>query len=146
MRPFFDSMVRGTKEPELERLLEGVGWQLSPAPNSNAAITSMGVSFVPGSTKIKTIRRGSCAEHAGLAAGDVLLALNDLQVKADKPALALLPYTAGDEIKVHAFRRDVMKHFTVTLEKRPTSKWKISPATHADDKANNKRSNWLHSR
>ncbi|MFK8030685.1 MAG: M61 family metallopeptidase [Gammaproteobacteria bacterium] len=144
LRPFFDSVIRDVEEPDLEGLLGDMGWILAPAPIDGAPVTSLGVTFVPGTTQIKTVSRDSCAEKSGLASGDTLLAIDELQVMADKPGASLQPYTAGDSVKIHAFRRGTLMHFRVTLEKRPDTKWAITEAPHASDKALAKRALWLH--
>ncbi len=143
LRPFFDAMVRGTKEPDFDLLFERMGWELLEAPVANAPITSLGVTFEPGTTRLKTVRRDSCAEYSGLAAGDTLVAINTLQVKVDEPWKALLPFTAGDTISVHAFRRDELKRFEVIMDKRPATQWKIASSADANDKANARRARWL---
>ncbi len=145
LRPFFNAMVRGTEEPDLESLLNGMGWQLAEAPLADAPLTSLGVTFIPGTTTLKTVRRDSCAERAGIAAGDTLVAIDSLRVLVDKPVSILLPYTVGDTIRIHAFRRDELKRFDVTLEKRPPSLWKIAPLTHANPKADARKARWLNS-
>jgi predicted metalloprotease with PDZ domain len=144
LRPFFDTMVRGVEEPDFDLLFERMGWKLSEAPVANAPVTSLGVTFEPATTRLKTVNRDSCAEHAGLAAGDTLVAINSLQVKANEHWKALLPFTAGDRVSVHAFRRDELMHFEVTLDKRRATQWKISPMNEATDKANARRARWLH--
>ncbi|MEM7081192.1 MAG: PDZ domain-containing protein [Pseudomonadota bacterium] len=142
LRPFFDAMVRDTQAPDLEALLESVGWQLMPASEPAAPITSLGVTLAAGSSEIKTVRRGSCAERAGLAAGDTLIAINGLRV-ADKVAALLKPYSVGDRVRVHLFRRDELIEFDVVLEKRPATRWVIADAPQADDRALASRALWL---
>ncbi len=144
LRPFFDAMVRGTEEPDFAQLFDGIGWQLEPEPVANAPITSLGVMFEAGATRLKTVVRDSCAERAGLAAGDTLIAINGLRVSSETPSKALLPFTAGDRVSVHAFRRDELLQFEVTLEKRPVTNWKIVESDQSDDRSKARRARWLH--
>lgn len=145
LRPFFDAMIRGTEEPDLEGLLEHMGWKLSSSLPTGAPVTSLGVICVPGTTEIKTVARGSCAERSGLAAGDTLLAIDQLQVHPDKVGASLLPFTAGDAISVHVFRRGTLLQFDVTLEARPPTSWRIDEDAHASTRCIERRKEWLHS-
>ncbi|KAF0809154.1 hypothetical protein A167_02068 [Alcanivorax sp. S71-1-4] len=55
------------------------------------------------------------AMAAGLSAGDVIVALDGLKTDARKLDDQLAAYQPGDRISVHAFRRDELMSFTVTL-------------------------------
>ncbi len=59
---------------------------------------------------------GSAAQKAGLSAGDIVVAVDQLRVDTATLALHLARYVPGDKITVHAFRRDLLLEFTLTLE------------------------------
>lgn len=145
LRPFFDAMVRGTDDVQLEGLFENMGWALTSRADPAAPLTSLGVTCLPDSTKIKSVVRDSCAERCGLSAGDTLVAVNGLQVNAGKAAEVLMPYTEGDQVTVHAFRRGVLLSHEITLDARPHAMWSIKDDLHAEPKALDRRREWLHS-
>ena len=58
---------------------------------------------------------GSPAQRAGLSAGDVIVAIDELRVELSTLPAHLARYTPGDTILVHAFRRDQLMTFRVTL-------------------------------
>ncbi|WP_298444378.1 PDZ domain-containing protein [uncultured Ferrimonas sp.] len=62
-----------------------------------------------------TVRNGSSAQQAGLAAGDKLIAINQLQASGDIDA-ALAKYAIGTEVSVHWFRRDELMQGTLALQ------------------------------
>ena len=53
--------------------------------------------------------------EAGLAAGDVVVAVDGLKASAGNLDTLLAGYQAGERVDVHAFRRDELMRFTVTL-------------------------------
>jgi predicted metalloprotease with PDZ domain len=65
--------------------------------------------------KLVHVYSGGAAERAGLAAGDVLVAVDGLKASADTLRTALERYAPGDRLRVHAFRRDELAERTVTL-------------------------------
>jgi predicted metalloprotease with PDZ domain len=64
------------------------------------------------------VHEGGPAHEAGLSAGDIVIALDGLRVNGNPSNLdALLSrYKVGDKVTVHAFRRDELMTFTVTLQ------------------------------
>ena len=57
--------------------------------------------------------------NCGLAAGEFTVALNDLKVSTGNIDEHLKHKRAGDTIKIHAFRRDELMTFDVTLMAPP---------------------------
>ena len=55
------------------------------------------------------------AEAAGLASGDVLIAIDGLRVTPGNLERMLARHAAGDALQVHAFRRDELMEFQVRL-------------------------------
>jgi predicted metalloprotease with PDZ domain len=64
------------------------------------------------------VHEGGAAHLAGLSALDTVIALDGLRVTGNPPNLdALLArYAVGDAVTVHAFRRDELMAFAVTLQ------------------------------
>lgn len=98
--------VRGAKD---EKDLGGV-------PQESLPKASLGARLADAELKVTHVWNGGAAERAGLAAGDVVVALDGL--RASRPLLERLVKTRapGDVVNVHAFRRDELRRFEVTLQ------------------------------
>jgi predicted metalloprotease with PDZ domain len=64
------------------------------------------------------VHEGGAAHGAGLSALDIVIAIDGLRVNGNPPNVdALLSrYRVGDKVTVHAFRRDELMSFEVTLQ------------------------------
>ena len=130
---FFDMAIRSTRELPLAELLatQGVEMQLVPADGASDG-GSVVETIVPASVrptlgvktasdaqgvKLTAVLDGGAAQAAGLSGGDVVIAVNGVRVSdLDK---ALRRYRVGDGLKLHAFRRDELLSFRVTLQGMP---------------------------
>jgi len=115
LKRFFDRHVRGTEDLPLAALLEplGVAWtdeRKKDKPALDARTARDG-----SHTKLANVYENGAAHRAGLSAGDVLVAIDGLRVTANNLEAVLGRYRVGDAVSVHAFRRDELMHFTVTL-------------------------------
>ncbi|HEY5308192.1 MAG TPA: PDZ domain-containing protein, partial [Casimicrobiaceae bacterium] len=86
---------------------------------------------------------GSAASRAGLSAGDALIAIDGIKASAESLAYILKRREPGDTVTVHAFRRDELLPFAVTLDAAPldTAVLRLNPAAGADSA--NRRTAWL---
>ncbi len=133
---FFGSVVHGTDDPLLADLLADVGidFVLRPAeserdrggkPASSAdgrkePRAVLGARLQPGGeARLSQVFDGAAAQDAGLSAGDVILAVDGLRVDAASVEKMLNTRTPGSRIHVHAFRRDELMEFDVTLKEAP---------------------------
>ena len=111
--------MNGTTELPLKKLLAAFGIRLTW---DDAKVPSLGVKTTRDGTgggsdlKLATVLDGSAAQTAGLAAGDVLVAINGLRVTQDTFEKMLARHAAGDPIRIHAFRRDELMRFDVRLD------------------------------
>lgn len=130
---FFDQALRGTDDLPLADLLAtvGIGFHLRTAtsdsdkggkPAANGAERpDFGVRLAPDSAeaRIQFAFDGRPAMRSGLSAGDVLVAVDGIKVARDTFDKRLSRYRAGETVEVHAFRRDELMRFEVTLETPP---------------------------
>ena len=124
---FFNLALYSTDPLPLADLLHARGVALNwRAPASHAdnggkpAITTpvnLGVRLAedPLGARIAVAYDQGAAMAAGLSAGDVIVALDGLKTDARKLDDQLAAYQPGERISVHAFRRDELMSFTVTL-------------------------------
>ncbi|MFZ6845520.1 M61 family metallopeptidase [Undibacterium sp. RuTC16W] len=110
---FLDRYVRGTDDLPLAGLYEDFGVLLNDASKgTKLAKASLGVRVVKDGNdcKLANVHETRAAHRAGLSAGDVLIAVNDLRVTAadaaDGLSNALSRYAVGETVQLHAFRRD----------------------------------------
>ena len=112
---FFADYVNGTRELPLKKLLATFGITLE---SENAKIPSLGVKTTNenGEVKLVTVFDGGAAQRAGLASGDILLAINGLRVAPTNLDKLLGRLQAGDAINIHAFRRDELIECRLRLD------------------------------
>jgi len=84
----------------------------------------MATSPCPEGLKVTQVHDGSAAQQAGLAAGDVIVAIDRLSVSGSNLEKFLKRYQAGDEIITHAFRHGELHELTLTCQPSPeTACW-----------------------
>lgn len=115
LKRFFDRYIRGTDDLPLVKLLAPFGIILDD--NRKAAKPALGVRTTRegADCKLANVYEGGAAHRAGLSAGDLLMAINDIRVNATNLDSLLARYRIGDEVRVHAFRRDELMEFTAVL-------------------------------
>ena len=124
LHDFFEDLIRGTEDPPLADLLTHLGLRLHlrPAegpddkggtPGRTAIETQrrrgdLGakVTVMDSGAKLTEVTRGGPAWRAGLAAGDVVIALDGLRVVGRELLERVGEAAPGAELVVHAFRRD----------------------------------------
>ncbi len=83
----------------------------------------MGVTVIAegGELRIRNIVTDSPAQQAGLSAGDRVIAIDNLKVILSNFEKTLSRYQPEETITVHAFRRDELMQFDVTLKPAPSN-------------------------
>ena len=128
---YFDEWLRSTKELPLKALLatHGVNMQLRPAESAQdkggkpAASKSIGGLAMLGvrarveheDTAVTHVLEGGAAQAAGLAAGDVIVAVDGLRPGKTGLDALLARRHPGERVTIHAFRRDELMSFEVEL-------------------------------
>ena len=133
LRSFFDRALRSTADLPLESMLAAVGVDVEvrsaesagdrggrPAATGTAALAeraTLGARTAGdgGDLKLTHVFDGGPAQAAGLAAGDVLVALDGLRAAPKTIETLLGRHRPGDTVRVHAFRRDELLELTVRL-------------------------------
>ncbi len=150
---FFARYVHGTDDPPLDDLLRefGVTLHLRAAESGSdrggkppkgrvgdgdrAARCWLGAK-VGGGTEppLQHVYSGGPAEQAGLAGGDMLVAIDGLRASAEMVERLLERRHAGEMVPVHAFRRDELIVAQLTLAEAPRDTcWLALAATISDD-------------
>jgi predicted metalloprotease with PDZ domain len=110
-----DRWVRGTVDLPLAQLLAPFGVNVEDA--LKAAKPSLGVKTgrEGNDCKLGNVFEGGAAHRAGLSGGDLLVAIDGLRVTATNLDSVLGRYRIGDRVTAHAFRRDELMQFELTL-------------------------------
>ncbi|WP_018410240.1 M61 family metallopeptidase [Methyloversatilis thermotolerans] len=143
LKRFFEQATEGTEDLPLEELLKSVGLELSfeaaaPTPVLGARTANDG-----DAVRLTQVLDHGPAQRAGLSAGDVLVAMDGLRVTHASLDALLRRHQPGDELKVHAFRRDELMKFRVKLDAAPLDQAHIAPAARASRAAKDLLRQWL---
>ncbi len=161
LRLFFDRALRSTDELALDELLAffGIRFTLRPAESEKdkggkpaakpeSALTErpvLGIRLAsdgPEATLAHVVE-GGAAQTAGLAAGDVIVAVDGIRAtRADIDTL-VGRLTVGATIRLHAFRRDELMEFVLTLASPPADTCVLALRDDVDDATHARRGAWL---
>ncbi len=161
LKPFFDRALRGTEDLALEALFADVGVAVAvrPAESENdkggkaaaarddvlRARAVLGVRLVESGedAKLAHVLDGGAAQKAGLAAGDVIIAVDGIRVSRGALEKRLATYEAGATVRIHAFRRDELMEYPVVLEPAPADTCVLTFRDDVDDATLKRRAAWL---
>jgi predicted metalloprotease with PDZ domain len=154
MHAFFDRYVNGTEDPPLDTLLGafGIDWHLRPASGANDRGGKPATGTLPKASlgakvgsdlKLQHVYSGGAAERAGLAANDVLVAIDGIRASADAINALVTRRSPGERIPVHAFRRDELVSVDVELLAAPLDTCHLALRTDAPERAVALRKAWL---
>jgi len=160
---FFARYVDGTEDPPLAALLAKVGVALKLRPSRGARDkggdagprggngdddglprVTFGFVLAAGSeARLQHVVRGGPAERAGLAAGDVLVAIEGLRATAASIAHLSTQRRAGEPLAIHAFRRDELVSVVLTTDEAPLDTCWLELDASGGDAAKARRDAWL---
>lgn len=136
---FFSRYLDTVEDLPLEKMLVTMGVALksriaespddmggTPAkPGISPSCFNLGARFLsdPLGAKIQILFEGGDLQNAGFAANDVLIAIDGIKVSKDNLQSVLSPYQSGDKPSLHAFRRDELLEYEVTLTNPLTDTW-----------------------
>ena len=97
-----------------------------------------------GEARVANVYDDGPAQAAGVAAGDVLVALDGLRIAHAKALEDMLARRqAGDELTLHVFRRDELMRFVLVLDAPPRDKYSLTLAPRAGAAVVALRRGWL---
>lgn len=114
-----------------------------PKNNNTNPVFNLGAKFIadPLGAKAQLILDDGDLQRAGLAANDVVIAVNGLKANKDNIVNLLAPFNVGDDIEIHVFRRDELMTLMVTLSQAREDSWYFETTTDAT--VTQQRSEWL---
>jgi predicted metalloprotease with PDZ domain len=115
LKPLFDLAVRGTRDLPLSEMLAAFAVDMVDKVKGGKPSLDVRTKKAGNDCQLANVYEGGAAHKAGLSAGDVLLAMDGLRVTGANLDTLLQRYRAGDTVVVHAFRRDELMTFDLTL-------------------------------
>lgn len=129
-KPFFDKYIRGTDDVPLAKMLAPFGVKYNDERKSAKPSLDANIGRDGSDCKLSSVHENGAAHRAGLSAGDLLVAIDGLRVTTTNLETLLSRYAVGSTVEVHAFRRDELMTFSVTLlgERVPAITLSLDPA------------------
>ena len=153
---FFGKYVHGTADLPLAELLAPFGVDVmlraaegakdkggSPGKRKTARAWLGAVLAAGAEPRLQHVLSDGPAERAGLAPGDILVAIDGIRASAESLERVLKFRGADDVVSVQAFRRDELMEFSVELDAAPLETCWLALADDADADARARRSAWL---
>jgi predicted metalloprotease with PDZ domain len=118
LKGIFDRYIRGTEDIPLAKLYAPFGVKVGDERKNGKPSLDAGIGRDAGGAKLTQVHEGGAAHQGGLSAGDIVIAVDGLRVNGNPCNLDGLfaRYRVGDTVTVHAFRRDELMTFEVTLQ------------------------------
>ena len=137
---WLERVVEGVDDLPLAQLFKPFGIKMELAPER--ATPWLGVKLARGKdAHIATAYTGGPAQAVGLSAGDVMIALDGLQIDAIRLPALLSRKKIGDSVEIYAFRRDELMRFELELVAPPNDTVKLTLADKAG--TSQRRAAWL---
>ena len=155
---FFANTLYGCEDPPLRDLLQRIGIDLElrpgtgqqdrggkPAPDATPAAPSLGLRLAAtgSDAKVAAVFDDGPAQRAGIAASDILIALDGLRITRGNLEKQLKRYPTGATLAVHAFRRDELMAFQLQLQAAPTDTCYLRQQDVPDAATVQRRNRWL---
>ncbi|SIR04115.1 Predicted metalloprotease, contains C-terminal PDZ domain [Aromatoleum tolulyticum] len=135
--------VEGTEDLPLDEFLRPFGIEF----RTEAAVKggSLGVKLAGGNgeAKLANVFDDGPGQRCGLSAGDVLVAVDGLKVTAASLDGQLARRRPGEQVTIHAFRRDELMTFTAELAAPPADTVKLASGKRVSAPMRTLREGWL---
>jgi predicted metalloprotease with PDZ domain len=133
LKAIFERYIRGTEDIPLAKLYAPFSVKVTEERKNGKPSLDAGIGRDAAGVKLTQVHEGGAAHQAGLSAGDVLIAVDGLRVNGNPSNLdqLLARYRVDDTVAVHAFRRDELMTFDVTLQgdRVPCVQITVAPGT-----------------
>ena len=127
LRSELKTFVDGTTDLPIETLLAQAGFELRAQPALLPVSLDARLRAADGAMAVATVREQGAAHRAGLATGDLIVAIDGWKVETQAGLDALLAgRSAGATIAVHSFRLDALMSFEVRLNAAPPAALRLS--------------------
>jgi len=141
--------TEGTRDPDLATLLQAVGIRLQrrlALESPHFALLGLKLQTAGTECRVAQVFDGGAAQQAGLAAGDVLVAMDHLRVTPARLDALLARYAPGDTVQVLAFRREELLPFQLKLAAQAPPRFVLEVDERAGTTAKRNRARWCGAR
>ncbi len=138
--------TEGTADPDYAALFAPFGVHCTRRPDvdkAHFALLGVKATHANRDCRLAHVFDGSPAQAAGLSANDVLVAIGGLRATQANIDTLLSRYATGDEVEIHAFRRDELMRFLVRLAAQPPMKFTLEVDAKGARTAKLLRKAWL---
>ena len=136
--------TEGTADLPLAALMKAFGLKLDlRTPEDGAPWLGIRSATRGGELTITTALADGPAHRAGLSAGDVLVAADGLRVDERNLKVLLARRRPGQQLRIHAFRRDELIERTITLSAPPATEARVAVDAKAAAPARQLAEGWL---
>ncbi|MFP3890292.1 M61 family metallopeptidase [uncultured Ralstonia sp.] len=129
LRTLVRQLAEGRDDPALPALLKAIGVTATRKPAETALGLGVKAGAENGFVKLAQVFEGGPAQHGGLSAGDLVVAVDGLRVASGQLDKILTRYRAGDTVPIHVFRRDELMQLDVTLAADATPQFALALAS-----------------
>jgi len=159
LRGFFERAVRGTGDLPLAELLAAFGVELTlrpaaspedqggkPVPEASGrerAVLGARVDGPEEAPRLVQVLDGGAARAAGLAAEDILVAVDGIRATRSGLERILAAYPVGATLPVHVLRGEALVAFEVTLRAAPADTAVLTVTDGVDERVAARRDAWL---
>ncbi|HIN81761.1 MAG TPA: M61 family peptidase [Chromatiales bacterium] len=159
---FFEMAIRGYEDPDWSGLLAGfgidmrlrsaqsdtdLGGRAKPQSDDGRVIPWLGARLInaAGQCKVANVFDSGPAQHAGISAGDIVLAMDGIKVIPASVDARIRTLEVGQHVDMHVFRRDELMQFSVTLNAAPQTTCALVVRDDVTDDVIAHRDDWLRS-
>jgi predicted metalloprotease with PDZ domain len=140
---WLEQAVTGTDDLPLAGWLKRLGVNYTAEAEGQGSWLGAKVASGSGDVRLTQVFDCGPAQAAGLSAGDVLLAVDGLKVTGTNLEAQLGRRHAGETLRIHAFRRDELMEFELTLVEPPLTAIKLKLAERPAAAVRALRQGWL---
>jgi predicted metalloprotease with PDZ domain len=137
--------TEGARDPDFATLLQTVGVRLErklALESPHFALLGLKLQGAAGDARVAQVFDGGPAQEAGLSAGDVLVALDDLRITPPRLDALLARYSPGDTVQVLAFRREELQRFELRFARQAPPRFVLEVDDKASAAAKRQRLSW----
>lgn len=138
---FYDNIIFGTVQPDLNKYFEMVGLELIDK-NKDALEADLGIT-INTQNNITNIRRNSAGEKCGLNVNDEIIAINNFRYSSDLMSKFGVNANAGDKIIILINRNGIIKSYEAIYQKSDKVNYSLSPIQNANQQQRDNYSRWL---
>jgi predicted metalloprotease with PDZ domain len=113
--PWLNYAIDSTRELPLAALLEEHGFTLTMHTKQHCPSLGVRVKHEGPINVLAQVYSGKPAQQAGLAAGDILVAIEGIRIHGTQLETLLSRYQVGDLVDIHVFRHDELRLYQVKL-------------------------------